>query len=146
MSARIASTLAVVLSVALLPAAMGCFKSSTSQASSESSSKSSGSSSASSGSSSGPSRYVKDLRDYSQQFVLSGGEMSTFAPGVAKIAEKRGVTNWEQDQETYEGIGRGLKKAGVSGQRLEGLKRELGGTHPNGPKWIQKGFDSEKKD
>jgi len=143
MSVRIVSALTVVLSLALLPAAMGCFKSSTSQASSESSSKSS---SSSSGSSSGPSRYVKDVRDYTQQFVLSGGEISTFAAGVAKIAEKRGVTNWEQDQETYEGIGRGLKKTGVSGQRLEGLKAELGGTNTNAPQWIQKGYDSEKKD
>ena len=143
MSARIVSALTVILSLALLPAAIGCFKSSTSQASSESSSNSS---SSSSGSSSGPSRYVKDVRDYTQQFVLSGGEMSSFTQGIAKIAEKRGVTNWEQDEETYEGIGRGLKKTGVSGQRLEGLKTEFSGTNTNAPKWIQKGYDSEKKD
>ena len=146
MSIRSVGVLALLFSLALLPASLGCSKSSTSEASSESSSRSSGSSSGSSGSSSGPSRYVKDVRDYTQQFVLSGGELSSFAPGVAKIAEKRGVTNWEQDRETYEGIGRGLKKAGVSGQRLELLKTELGRGNPKGPQWIQKGFDSEKRD
>jgi len=122
--------------------ATACSKSSTSEASSESSSNSS---SSSSGSSSGPSGYVKDVRDYTQQFVLSGGDLSTFSSGIGSIAQKRGVTNWEQDEETFEGIGRGLKQSGVSGQRFEQLKQRFGETSPNASAWIQKGYDSEKK-
>ena len=143
MPPRRATAVSIVLALACLLASSGCSKSSTSQASSESSS---GSSASSSGSSSGPSRYVRDVRDYTQQFVLSGGDLATFRSGIASIAEKRGVTNWEQDKETYEGIGRGLKKTGVSGQRYEQLKRELSGANSQSPAWIQKGYDSEKKD
>lgn len=144
MSPRTLTILVVALSLGGLAVGIGCSKSSTSEASSQSSSKSSSSSSSSSASSSGPSRYVRDVRDYTREFVLSGGELSTFSLGVGKIAEKRGVSNWEQDKETYEGIGRGLKLSGVSGQRLERLEQELSGPNPESRKWMREGYDSEK--
>jgi len=63
---------------------------------------------------------------------------------VGKLAEKRGVSDWEQDQETYEGIGRGLELAGISGRRLELLEKELSNGNPESRKWMRKGYDSEK--
>jgi hypothetical protein len=136
--------------VALLAVAGGCSKSSTSQASSESSSRSSTSStssSGSSGSSSGPSRYERDVRDYTEQFVLSGGDFGSFRLQLGKIAEKHGVTNWEQDRDTFEGIGRGLKKARVSGERLDQLEKELtSGANAQAPEWLRKGYKDEKTD
>ncbi len=144
MSPRILVILVVTVSLAGLAIGSGCSKSSTSEASSESSSKSSTSSASSSGSSSGPSRYVRDVRDYTQEFVLSGGDFSAFRLGVGKIADKRGVSNWEQDKETYHGIGRGFKLAGISGQRLELLEKELSNANPESKKWMRKGYDSQK--
>ena len=136
-----------VLGIALiligLLAGTACSKSSTSQASSESSSNSSASSS---GSSSGPSAYVRDVRDYTREWVLSGGELSGFQREIAKIAQKRGISDWEQDEETYLGIGRGLKKAGIRGQRYEMLRSQLAGTNADSGKWIQAGYDKEKVD
>lgn len=134
--------------VAALVLAGGCSISDSISKSSGSFSDSSGSSSdssgSSSGSSSGPSRYTRDVRDYTEQFVLSGGEFSNFRPRLAEIAEKRGVTNWEQDQDTYEGIGRGLKRARVSGDRLKQLENELAGPNPKSIEWMRKGYDNEK--
>lgn len=137
--------------IALLASAGGCSKSSTSQASSDSSSdsstSSSGSSGSSSGSSSGPSRYVRDVRDYTEQFVLSGGDFESFRLQLGKIAEKHGVTNWEQDRDTFEGIGRGLKKARVSGGRLDELEKELTtGANAQAAEWLRKGYKDEKTD
>jgi hypothetical protein len=122
----------------------GCSKSSTSEASSDSSSGSSGSSGSSSGSSSGPSRYVKDVREFTYQFVMTGGEFTEFAQGIGPIAQKRGVADWENDEGTYEGIGRGLKKTGISGARFELLKQQLAGSNPQRAAWIRAGYDKEK--
>ena len=129
-------------------AGFGCFKSSTSQASSESSSRSSSvSSRSSSGSSSASSRegpYITDVRDYTSEWVLSGGDAEAFRRGVSAIAEKDGITNWEQDDATYEAIGRGLKKSGARGDRYQQLKSTLGGSDAKAATWIQQGYDKEK--
>jgi hypothetical protein len=141
MTARFA-TLFLALSLPLL--ASGCiFKSSTLQASSESSS---GSSASSSRSSSGPSAYTKDVASFTREWVLGGGDVTAFRRGVAQIAERRGVTDWEQDRNTFDGIGRGLKKSGVTGARMATLKGELSGPNSESAAWIQKGYDSEKVD
>jgi hypothetical protein len=145
-----ARLLAVALSLLLAPALGACVKSSTSQGSSESSSDSSASSSRSSasvsGSSSASSRegpYERDVRAYTAQFVLSGGDMPSFQRKLGEIAKDHGITDWEQDEATYEGIGRGLKKAGISGPRLEQLKQEMAGPNPKSSGWIQAGYDAE---
>ncbi len=136
--------LAVVLTGSLLGGA-GCFKSSTSEASSESSSRSSASSSGSSSASSREGPYVNDVRDYTAEWVLSSSNTEAYRTRLASIAEKNGVSNWEQDDATYEGIGRGLKRSGISGERYVELKSMLGGTNPEAGQWIQKGYDKEKR-
>lgn len=131
-----------------LASGLGCFKSSTSQASSESSSASSGGSSGSSASSSGSSSpssregpYKDDVRDYTSQWVLSGGDPSGFRAGIAPIAEKHGITNYESDELTYVGIGRGLKKSGISGERYQQVKATLAAGSAEAGKWIDKGYE-----
>ena len=132
-----------LLVLVALALTLGCSKSSTSEASSESSSDSSASSS---GSSSGPGRYVREVRDYTYTYVLSGGSLEDFARGLGPIAAKRGVADWENDPQTYEGIGRGLKRTGVSGARLDLLKVQLSESNPDREAWIQKAYDKQKKD
>ena len=142
-------TLLALASIALL-IGVGCSKSSTSQASSESSSDSSASSSRSSASSSASSSpssregpYVRDLRDYTAEWVLSGGDVATFKRRVGEIAASDGITDWERDDATFEGIGRGLKKAGLSGRRYDDVAAKLGGANPQRSQWIRKGYDAE---
>jgi hypothetical protein len=125
-------------------AAIGCSKSSTSEASSESSSNSSSSSSGSSSASSGNTAYINDVRDYTAEWVLSGGDPAAFKRRVSEIATKGGITDWEQDEATYTGIGRGLKKAGLSGDRLTQVSTELSGSDPQRAEWVKKGYDAEK--
>ena len=76
--------------------------------------------------------------------MLSDGNPESFRLKASGIAEKNGITNWEQDDSTYEGIGRGLKKSGVKGNRYQQLKSQLGGANAEAGKWIQKGYDKEK--
>ncbi|MDJ0851779.1 MAG: putative lipoprotein [Myxococcota bacterium] len=146
MSQRPLVLLFVVLAAAVLASA-GCSKSSTSQASSESSSDSSRGSSKSSRSSSGSSgkaSYVGDVRDATREWALGGTDSASFKRELAQIAESAGITDWESDEDTYEGIGRGLKRTGVKGARLEELKRDLGRGNAQHMQWIQKGFDRER--
>ncbi len=77
--------------------------------------------------------------------MLSGGEVGAFKRRVAEIAKQDGITDWEQDEGTYRGIGRGLKKAGLSGQRFSDVSANLAGSDPKRTQWIQKGFDAEPK-
>ena len=75
--------------------------------------------------------------------VLSGGDVPSFHRKLGEIAEDNGITDWEQDQATYVGIGRGLKKAGIKGARLDDLKGRLAGPNPKSSGWIQSGYDAE---
>lgn len=143
------STSTILLAIALILAGpVGCavFASSTLADSSRSSSRSSDSSSASSASSSGSSgssadsAYKRDVRDYTAQWLKSGGSIDEFNRELGKIAKKRGITNWEQDEETYIGIGRGLEAVGVQGARVQSLKMQLGGSDPQRMQWIDDGF------
>ncbi len=141
------STIRVLLLFVLIAglSSTGCSKSSTSEASSESSSGSSASSSGSSSPSSGEAGYVIDVRDFTTEWVLSGGDAGAFKRRVTDIAKQDGITDWEQDEGTYRGIGRGLKKAGLSGQRYSDVAANLAGSDPQRTQWIQKGFDAEPK-
>jgi len=138
---------------ALATSATGCiFKSSTSQASSESSSASSSglsrsltSPSRSSSPSSREADYALDIRDYTAEWVLSGGDNDSFERRISQIAKEDGITDWRQDDSTYRGIGRGLKKAGLKGDRYKDVAAQLGGSDPQRMQWIQKGYDAESE-
>jgi hypothetical protein len=72
--------------------------------------------------------------------VLSGGDASGFRAGIAPIAEKHGITNYESDELTYVGIGMGLKKSGISGDRYEQVKATLAAGNAEAGQWIDKGY------
>jgi hypothetical protein len=105
---------------------------------------SSDSSASSSGSSSRDrsAEYRNDVRDYAAAYVQSGGDFDTFTRGLANIAAKHGVSNWEADNNTYVGIGQGLKKAGLTPMQLDVWKTNLAKGDASKAAAIQKGYDS----
>ena len=109
---------------------------------------SSSASSESSSRSSSPERgqaYRDDVRDYTQAYVKSGGDFAAFSNGLSGIAQKHGISNWEADMDTYQGIGEGLKQAGVTQMQLEVWKTNLAGSDPSKAAAIQKGYDNYKR-
>lgn len=62
--------------------------------------------------------YRNEVRDYTSAYVKSGGDFDNFTRGLDSIASKHKVTNWEADQDTYVGIGAGLKAAGVTKEQF----------------------------
>ncbi len=128
---------------------LGCSISTSLSDSSESGSDSSGSLSDSSGSSSGSSSpeskeaaYRDDVRDYTAAYVKSGGRIADFDKTLGQLARSRGITNWEENMATYEGIGRGLGKAGVNGAELDSYVQNLAGGDPKKVAAIRKGYES----
>lgn len=130
---------------------VGCSISTSPSDSSESSSDSSGSLSDSAGSSSGSSSpegkeaaYRDDVRDYTATYVKSGGRIADFDKKLGELARSRGITDWEENMATYEGIGRGLGKAGVRGVELDTYVQNLAGGDPKKMAAIQKGYESAR--
>jgi len=119
----------------------GCSISESSSNPFEWSSDSTGSSSGSSSRNRGE-EYRNDVRQYTQAYVQSGGDFDTFTHGLSGIASKHGVSNWESDDNTYVGIGQGLKQAGVTTMQLDVWKTNLSKGDAKKAAAIQKGYDS----
>lgn len=132
----------VSLLIAALLLAAGCSFSASSKSSSESSASSSGSSSPESK----ETQYRNDVRDFTAAYVKSGGRLDDFKRRLGELAKERGITDWETNLVTYEGIGRGLKKAKVSKVELETYTSNLAGTDPARAKAIKSGYDDEPED
>lgn len=143
MSFRIIS---VLTTLALLPC-LACSFSASSWSVSKSSRSSSHSSDSSSSSSPGAAEraYQDDVIDYTRAYAKSGGkDAQTFQVDLAHLAGEHGITNWEENPDTYRAIGRGLGQAGVSEAELMAYKRTLAGGDAAKAEAMQRGYDSER--
>lgn len=119
--------------------------------SSKSSSKSSESSSdilsspftSSSGSSSPENAYREEVKDFTASFVKGGGDGAKLKQEIGEVAEKRGISDWETNEATYVGIGKGLHKAGLKQAELDGYKAAIA-ENDRQREWIQDGYDQRK--
>ena len=140
-----AGTLACFAALAAL--SLGCSFSYSSKSISDSiaSSSKSVSDSVSSVSSSSPesdaTKYRKDVESYTQAFVVSGGSGSAFMSGIGEIAGKRGITNWEADDDTWIGIGRGLGRTKIDDVQFGVYQKSWTGGDAEKMKLMQTGFD-----
>lgn len=100
--------------------------------------------SSSASSESGESAYESDVREYTTAYVKSSQDVTAFEQGIAAIAMKHGVTNWQASEATYRGIGEGLGKAHVTEAQLEVYKANL--AHGNGAMALamQKGYEKTR--
>ena len=114
--------------------------SSDSSQSSSDSFQSSSESSRSSSPESNASKYRQDVASYTQAYVVSGGTEGAFLNGVSNLAQKRGITNWEADDNTWKGIGRGLGKTKIDQVQLAAYEQNWAGNDPHKVGPIRKGF------
>ncbi|HTP64554.1 MAG TPA: putative lipoprotein [Geobacteraceae bacterium] len=90
--------------------------------------------------------YQDDVRDYTEAYVRSSSDIEGFRKGLASLAEKRGISNWEADEATYLGIGAGLAKAQVKDTQLEVYKNNFAKNDAVKAAAIQKGYDQVMKE
>ena len=134
----------LVLSVAALAAAaVGCSISKSSESLSKSVSSPFKSSASSSGESEDPA-YQDEVRSFAAGFAHSGGDATAFRRGVASIAERRGIHDWEDDDQTCRAIGAGLAQAGLSQSAAEALAGDLLSGRGDRVDVVMKGFKAKK--
>jgi hypothetical protein len=101
--------LARALALALIAAGIGC---SSLSDSSRSMSKMVSSPSDSSSDDQGDLVYMNKIRDYAYGYAKAGGDPQAFARGVGALAQRRGIHDWEEDEDTCRAIGEGFHDAG----------------------------------
>ena len=135
---------ALASAVALAALSLACSFSYSSKSLSDSvasSSDSSSSSSSSSSSGSNETKYRMDVESHTEAFVVSGGAEGAFMNGIGDLAKKRGITDWESDENTWLGIGRGLGHTKIDTVQLGVYQTNWTGGDVEKTKLIQKGFD-----
>ena len=127
--------------------AVGCSFSASSKGSSNSSESISNSISSpftsSSASSSPEDAYREEVKDFTASYLKSGGDASRLEQEIGKIAEKRGISDWETNEATYVGLGKGLHKAGLKQTELDGYKAAIADNEKQAD-WMQDGYDERK--
>ncbi|HEY8154658.1 MAG TPA: putative lipoprotein [Myxococcota bacterium] len=136
-------TCALAAAIALAAASFACSFSYSSKSISDSSESSSESSSSSSPGSNQTS-YRKDVESYTQAFVVSGGNEGAFFPGISDLAKKRGITDWESNENTWRGIGRGLGRTKIDSVQLGVYETNWTAGDSEKIKLIRKGFDETR--
>jgi hypothetical protein len=133
------SALALLLAAPI--AAGGCSISYSSESLSKSVSSPFKSSSASSGEEDDPA-YQDEVRSFTAGFARSGSDANAFRRGVASIAERRGIHDWEDDDQTCRAIGAGLAQAELGESRAEALAGDLLSGRADRVEVVMKGFEA----
>lgn len=86
-------------------------------------------------------KFEGDVADYTAEFVVSStGTLDTFRAHVGELAEKYGITDWENDRSTYLGIGRGLGKAKLGKPQISAFTESLSNNDPMKKQTIEEGM------
>ena len=130
-----------LLAAMLLPAA-GCTLSESSKSTSKIISSPFQSSSASSRWSEGG--YQKDVRDFTAAYYKSNGRPEDLRLKISELAGKHGVSDWQENESTFRGIGEGLGKAGARQVEVDAFKTNLTENKQQAD-WMQDGYESTAK-
>lgn len=85
-------------------------------------------------------KFHRDVEDYTAAFARGNGDFDVFMHGIAELAAKRGITNWQADTQTYVSIGRGLKKAKADTGQVEAYVANVAKGDPTKAAAIRQGY------
>ena len=89
-------------------------------------------------------KYQEEVVGYTDAYVRSStADYDGFRKGLADLAEKYGITNWEAQPITYNAIGRGLRKAGLKGVEYETFKKNLAAGESTKMNDIDRGYNAK---
>ncbi len=88
--------------------------------------------------------YMNEIGIFTDSMVHTRVSSDDFMRGIARIAERYGVTDWEFYKYTYIAIGQGLKQAGVKKEEIDSLPilDQMTGPRTTMKKYIIEGYDS----
>lgn len=87
---------------------------------------------------------MNEIRAFTDSMVHTNVNAKDFMRGIARIAERYGITDWEFYKHTYIAIGQGLKHAGIAEKDIETLKilEHMTGLRSAMKKYILQGYNS----
>lgn len=86
--------------------------------------------------------YRDDVRGYTAAWVRDGGDVAAFQRGLATIARRYGITDWEGSSATWTGVGAGLRAANASDTERATLLDDLAGDDHAKRDAIERGYAS----
>ena len=88
--------------------------------------------------------YQVQIMNYTNVYFTSAEfDRATYNRGVSELASEAGIANWEDDADTLTAIGRGLKKANITGGLYEMYKNSISAKDATRMDLMQKGYDSQ---
>lgn len=87
--------------------------------------------------------YTTDVRDFTAAYMKSGGRPEELRREISALAQKHGISDWEQNKATFRGVGAGLAKAGARQVEVDAFKQNLTTTDEQA-KWMQEAYDSAR--
>jgi hypothetical protein len=85
-------------------------------------------------------RYMREIRTYSYGYARSGGDPQAFARGVASLAERGGVHDWEESEETCRAVGEGFRDAGAGKTAAEASIAKIVAPDSECGFWMRAGY------
>ncbi len=89
--------------------------------------------------------YLNQVSEYTMMYIKEHQPIDNyinFFTGISDLAEKQGINNWDSNNLTYIGIGKGLKKASIDVDNFDFYKTEFSEGEIINMNNIQKGYDS----
>jgi hypothetical protein len=85
--------------------------------------------------------YMREIRDFSYGFAKSGGEPGAFARGIGALAQRKGIQDWEDDEDTCRAIGEGFRDAGIGKSASEELIGRSVRPDSQAAAWMRAGYN-----
>jgi hypothetical protein len=90
-------------------------------------------------------RYQWEVSDYAEAFGIGGGgDAASFRHGLATLAERRGISDWEADADTWVSLGRGLRRANISEAAFMGYLESWAGSNELRRNLMRDGFEGTR--
>lgn len=86
--------------------------------------------------------YRDDVRDFTATYAAEYRDLGGFEDGLATVARRHGVTDWEADDATFTAIGAGLKRAEANTADLTRYESLVGRDEPGKIALIRSGYGS----
>ena len=90
--------------------------------------------------------YENEIKDFTVTYLrtnASKADQNGFMEGISDVASQNGIVDWEANPKTYRAIGKGLKKANVSGALYESYKIKFSNGDIGKMNDIQEGYDNK---
>lgn len=86
--------------------------------------------------------YRDDVANLTMSVVASKFSSGNFIDALSRIAAQRRISDWGSEKATYYGIGKGLKKAGVSKDNIQkqAFLQGVLASRAEALQWIQRGY------